>query len=667
MRTYFWNIVLMGFVVAGGACGGGGGKTSPDGNPQGDDAAAGGGAGGRGGAAGSGGAGGAGGGGAGGSGGAGGGGAGGGGVGGGGPGGRGGAGGGGGRGGAGGAAGADAGAPDFTVTVMPMMVSVGLGTSRDTSVRVQFMNGFTSARVDLAVSGLPANVTGTFAPTALPHDGTAVLTISTTASAAPGTYPLTITATSEGMMRTVSGTLVIFAAPDFTLAVSPGTQSVAAGGSVTYTLTAAAVNGFSSPVMLAAAGLPAGATASFSPNPVTPTATSTLTVTTTAATPVGTSTLTITGTGGTGSVTATLVVTAAGGGMWVVSNLGPPIAGEGYNSVLVGPGRNDGVNRVYGGTTRMGRVLEFTYSGGAWSAPAVVLNAASGYSHNLTMGPGRNDGRTRLYVANANEGMGGTNSLYELTYNSGPGTWSTATVDTPADGTAFHVVVGDGRTDGTNRVYGAYGRRPGSTTGNAIYEYTWNGTTMMYDRVRVDTTGAAQYHGLALGRGRGDTTNRLYAAGLNGTIYEFTFSGGSWAEATVAAVGDSRRNCGLGAGRGDGVMRLYSAGSNGTIREHSWSAGSWTTVTVGMSMGGAALVHSKVAAGRNDGMNRVYSASGAGTCYEYSFPGWNRRTMGGASGVYMYGLDPGIGRNDGMVRVYGGAFDGRIYELTWQP
>jgi len=84
--------------------------------------------------------------------------------------------------------------------------------------------------------------------------------------------------------------------PDFTIEASPDTQTVEAGQSTDYTVTLTSIAGFNSPCTLTVTGLPAGASASFAPNPVTPTNTSNMNVTTTGATPVGTYTLTITGT-----------------------------------------------------------------------------------------------------------------------------------------------------------------------------------------------------------------------------------------------------------------------------------------------------------------------------------------------------------------------------------
>jgi hypothetical protein len=77
---------------------------------------------------------------------------------------------------------------------------------------------------------------------------------------------------------------------------------------VNYGITITPLNGFSGQVNLSVAGLPTGATASFTPNPAT--TSSTLAVTTASTTPAGSYTLTITGVSGslTHTTTVTLVV-----------------------------------------------------------------------------------------------------------------------------------------------------------------------------------------------------------------------------------------------------------------------------------------------------------------------------------------------------------------------
>ena len=100
-------------------------------------------------------------------------------------------------------------------------------------------------------------------------------------------------------------------APDFSLSVTPASQTVVAGGSTSYTATITPTGGFSGQVNLSVSGLPAGATGNFTPNPAT--TSSSLAVTTSTTTPTGTYPLTITGASGTlsHSTSATLVVNGA--------------------------------------------------------------------------------------------------------------------------------------------------------------------------------------------------------------------------------------------------------------------------------------------------------------------------------------------------------------------
>jgi hypothetical protein len=113
---------------------------------------------------------------------------------------------------------------------------------------------------------------------------------------------------SDGMS---AGTISVYGllSPNFNLSATPSSQTVVVGNATTYTASIGALSGFSGVVTLTASGLPAGATASFSPATVTGTGSSTLTVTTSSTTPVGTYPLTITGTSG--SLTQTTSVTLA--------------------------------------------------------------------------------------------------------------------------------------------------------------------------------------------------------------------------------------------------------------------------------------------------------------------------------------------------------------------
>jgi hypothetical protein len=96
--------------------------------------------------------------------------------------------------------------------------------------------------------------------------------------------------------------------PDFTIAATPASRSVTAGGGTTYTITVAPTGG-AGDVSLSASGFPAGASGSFVPTSTS--TTSTFSVSTTTATATGTYPITITGTSGsvTHSVSVDLVVT----------------------------------------------------------------------------------------------------------------------------------------------------------------------------------------------------------------------------------------------------------------------------------------------------------------------------------------------------------------------
>ena len=102
---------------------------------------------------------------------------------------------------------------------------------------------------------------------------------------------------SAGATLTVNAPTV----PDFSLAASPGSATVTAGSSASYSVTLTGLNGYGSSVALSVGTPPSGAAASFNPTSLTPTsggASSTLTVSTAAGMAAGTYQLTVTGTGG---------------------------------------------------------------------------------------------------------------------------------------------------------------------------------------------------------------------------------------------------------------------------------------------------------------------------------------------------------------------------------
>jgi hypothetical protein len=102
--------------------------------------------------------------------------------------------------------------------------------------------------------------------------------------------------------------------PDFSLGMTAGPGSVAAGGSASYTVTVTGSNGFSGTVSFGVSGLPSGVTGSFNPSTVTGSGSTTLTILTTGGASPGGFTITVTGTGGslTHNATASLTITSGG-------------------------------------------------------------------------------------------------------------------------------------------------------------------------------------------------------------------------------------------------------------------------------------------------------------------------------------------------------------------
>ncbi|HJX85889.1 MAG TPA: IPT/TIG domain-containing protein [Candidatus Angelobacter sp.] len=161
---------------------------------------------------------------------------------------------------------------------------------------------------------------------------------------------------------------------DFNLSAASSSQTVTAGAGATYSLSGLIVNGFTGSVGLTASGLPAGASATFSPTSFTGAGASTLNVATSASTPPGTYTITATGTSGcrTHGLPLTLIVNP------------PPVTGPNISSLSIsaGPvgtavtitGVNFGATRGTSTVTFNGIAAQST----AWSANSISVSVPRG-------------------------------------------------------------------------------------------------------------------------------------------------------------------------------------------------------------------------------------------------------------------------------------------------
>ncbi len=96
---------------------------------------------------------------------------------------------------------------DFSISVAPATATIKVDGTATYSVAIS-SSGF-SGTVLFSVSGLPKFATGKFNPTSIVNAGNTVFTVGTNKKVARGSYPLTITASSGGLVRSIPATLVI--------------------------------------------------------------------------------------------------------------------------------------------------------------------------------------------------------------------------------------------------------------------------------------------------------------------------------------------------------------------------------------------------------------------------------------------------------------------------
>ncbi|MEV5957119.1 carbohydrate binding domain-containing protein [Streptomyces sp. NPDC051987] len=168
---------------------------------------------------------------------------------------------------------------------------------------------------------------------------------------------------------------------DFSLSLSPGSASVARGGSATATVATAVTSGSAESVTLAASGAPSGVSVSFSPGSVTSGGSSTLTATVGSSVAAGTYPITVTGTAASGSHSAiySLTVTSSGGG-----GGGSP-ANPGFETGSLSPWTCTGGSTVVSGPVHGGsHSLQVAPTAGSTGECDQSVTLAANHSYTLT-------------------------------------------------------------------------------------------------------------------------------------------------------------------------------------------------------------------------------------------------------------------------------------------
>jgi subtilase family serine protease len=283
-------------------------------------------------------------------------------------------------------------APNYTISATPATLTVAPGGTGVSTIAATPLNGF-NGNVNLSLSGMPAGVTPSFTPANAAWSIT--LNLAVGSSVAAGTYTITITGTSGSLSNTATIKLTVSGTPSFTLAAAPASVTVVQGATGTSTITVTPAGGFSGTVSLAASGLPAGVTASFSG--------STLTLRPSASAATGASTITITGTSGSLSskTTISLTVTAAPGYTLAASPASVTLApgGSAPSTITVTPlngftgtvtflvsGLPTGVTAAFSPTaaTKTSTLTFSASSSAAAGTSTVTVSGASGTATNKT-------------------------------------------------------------------------------------------------------------------------------------------------------------------------------------------------------------------------------------------------------------------------------------------
>jgi regulation of enolase protein 1 (concanavalin A-like superfamily) len=198
----------------------------------------------------------------------------------------------------------------------PSALSGSVGDNLLATTPVIFLGGYNSP-VTLEATGAPPGVSLQYFDNPAVYDPSGAnfessnprVFFDVSSAAVPGVYPIAYRLTAPGYDTTFNSTLTI---KGFSLAATPAIRNVAPGLSGQFTVNLSMVGGYNSAVAFSVLGLPAGATASFSPTSRTSSGSTTLTITTTAAIVPNSYPLTIVGTGPNSNVkqapTVTLVV-----------------------------------------------------------------------------------------------------------------------------------------------------------------------------------------------------------------------------------------------------------------------------------------------------------------------------------------------------------------------
>ncbi|MBL8195634.1 MAG: hypothetical protein JNM06_17720, partial [Blastocatellia bacterium] len=202
-------------------------------------------------------------------------------------------------------------ASDFSLVVNPSSLTASQGQTLSFDISLNATNNFTDA-VNLVVTASNPNITTSINSNVIRAGLTSRVTLNVGANTPFGTYDINILGSTGQIQRSARVSLIVKSPGDFNISLLPTTQSVMAGSTANFSLSATAMGGFTGNISLSATSVE-NITISFTNNIIPANGTTSITVRTNTNTEVKDYLLRVSASGGgiTKTATFTLTVTPA--------------------------------------------------------------------------------------------------------------------------------------------------------------------------------------------------------------------------------------------------------------------------------------------------------------------------------------------------------------------
>ena len=276
--------------------------------------------------------------------------------------------------------------PPIGLSVNPASGTILPGQSISTDVSVtDLWQGFPET-VSLSASGLPTGVTNTLVPAQAVAPFTSELTLTTDQTTPLGSYPITITATSDTIAAlglTIQTTFTLDVAfLDYTITLSLASVSLAQGQSVSTTVTLSKVSGADETVSLSVEGLTSDLTASFATSSGVPGFATILTLTASQTATLSTIPLQVKGVSGDSSVTRTAPLQAT-----IISGHDIAVTEVSVDRTVVNPGSQVQISAVVKNNGVNAETFTVTVTAGDYASGTITIRIITGVA--LTPGETR--------------------------------------------------------------------------------------------------------------------------------------------------------------------------------------------------------------------------------------------------------------------------------------